>query len=153
MAAGATGRVLDLGDWTDHLDSYRTAAEVSEVVVVEDPSELPDGDAYDTILSFVRTPLVVALDDYVDALLAVLADDGRIGFLDTVRPPRRASGRLRLSRRRARPGAGLHLGRDLPHELRELGLVVSDLHRFTVPSVSAPFGPFVEAWVRRRVTP
>lgn len=153
MAAQATGRVLDLGDWSDHLGSYRAGAEVGEVVRGDDPSELADDGGFDTIVSLVRTPLVADLGGYVAALLDLLADDGRLAFLEPVRRPGWGGGTLALSGRFARAAGGLYLDRDLPHELRELGLVVIDLHRFEVPSVSAPFRPFVEAWARRPVSP
>ncbi len=56
---------------------------------------------------------------------------------------------LALGGRLGRAAGGLHLDRDLPHELRTRGLIVTDLLRFEVPTVSAPLRPFVEAVARR----
>ena len=149
VAGRADGRVLDLGDWTDHLEAYP----VADVRHCTSPDEIEAGATFDTIVSLVRTPLVNDLPTYVDTLLAMLAPEGRLAFLDPVCRPGRGGRALALAGRVARTAGGLHLDRDLPRELREHGLIVADLHRFEVPSTSAPFRPFVEAWARRPITP
>ena len=149
MAAKAEGRVLDLGDWDDHLEAYRSGAEVREVVRATDPTEVDDG-PFDTIVSFIRTPLVADFDGFLAALLHRLADDGRIALLEPVVRAGRTGRALAVGGRMARAG-GYHLDRDLPHRIRRHGLVVTDLWRFEVPSLSAPFRPFVEVWARRPV--
>jgi hypothetical protein len=144
MAAKATGRVLDLGEWNDHLASYPSG----EVDVTRDTD---DPGPFDTILSFIRTPYVASFDGYLDSLVDRLAHNGRIGFLEPVCRPGRGGGLLAISGRFARVG-GLHLDRDIPHRVREHGLIVTDVDRFEVRSVAAPFRPFVEAWARRPIS-
>lgn len=154
LASEATGRVLDLGDWSDHLDSYRVGAEVTEVVPAAGPSDVaaPDG-SFDSIVSLVRSPLVDDLDGYIEWLLAALAPDGRIGFLEPVCRPGRTGGVLALGGRLGSSLGGLHLDRDIPADLRSHGLIVTDLFRFEVASLSAPLRPFTLGWARRSVAP
>jgi len=122
----ATGRVLDLD--TDPLDDA-------------------DG-VYDTTYSFLQAPHQRDLDHFYRRLHELLAPGGLMYVLEpTIRtgPRGRALG---IGGRLARPVAGLHLGRDIPQSIRQAGLFVSDLHRFEIATVAAPFRPFVEAWAR-----
>ncbi len=147
LAAQATGRVLDLGGWTDHADVYRESDEVTKLDSLDELGESA-GD-FDTIVSMVRTPLVADLDRFIRALVAQLGDDGHILFLEPTIRTGRVGQLLALGGRLSKPLMGLHLDRDVPHVIRRNGLFVTDLHRFEVPSVSAPLRPFVEARCRR----
>lgn len=108
---------------------------------------------YDTIYSFVQTPGQADLGEYMRRIHDLLAPDGTAYFLEpTVRtgPLGRALG---IGGRLLRPVTGLHLDRDIPQAIRRAGLFVTDLHRFEIASVAAPFRPFVEAWVRFPTSP
>lgn len=152
VAGRATGRVLDLGDWRDHLDAYDGDV-VTSVDQAAEPDESDVSGPYDTIVSLVRTPLVADLPAYLDTLLGLLAPEGRLAFLEPVCRPGRGGRALAFTGRLGEIAGGLHLDRDLPRDLRAHGLVVADLHRFEVPTLSAPLRPFVEAWARRPITP
>lgn len=127
----ARGRVLDIG-----------------------PTPLAEADGvYDTIFSFVQTPVVADLDAYAARIGDLLAPDGMAYFLEpTIRtgPLGRALG---ASGRLMRPMTGLHLDRDVPQAVRRAGLFITDLHRFEIASVAAPLRPFVEAWARFPTAP
>lgn len=176
LALRATGRVLDLGGWGDHLDGYRLGTEVDSVVMLDRPGDVRAGTgksdpagvarldvgldapeleamAFDSIVSIVRTPLVADLDRFLASLLGLLAPEGRLCFLEPVRRPGRLGGLVALGGLINRGAGGLHLDRDLPAELRSKGLVVTDLARFEVPTLSAPLRPFIEAVARRPFSP
>jgi hypothetical protein len=177
LAARAAGRVLDLGGWSDHLDAYDVDGAVAEVTMLDRPGDLRAGSGrddpvgirrvdaavealaelgvgvFDAIVCLIRTPLVADLDGFVETLLGLLADDGRLFMLEPVRRSGRVGRLLAAGSRVGRAAGGLHLDRDLPAELRDRGLVVTDLTRFEVPTVSAPFRPFVELTARRPVSP
>ncbi len=168
LAAAATGRVLDLGGWTDHLDAF---GDVDVDLLVTpghrtgeaDPSRVRRLDAgvdalldlgsepYDTVLSLIRMPLVADLASYLDAVRGLVADEGRLLILEPV-PRGDTLGRvLSAWGPLIRATQGLHLDRDVVTAVRDAGFVITDLHRFRVPSVSAPLRPFVEAHARVRL--
>ncbi len=177
LASVASGRVLDLGGWSDHLDSYQIVNEVDSVTMLDrlgdiragtaanDPEGVTRVDAepeelielghgpFDTIVSLIRTPLVADLNRFLRTLTELLADEGRLLFLEPVARAGRTGRLPALGGRLGRAAGGLHLGWDLPAEIRALGLTITDLQRFEVPTVSAPFRPFVEARVRRPISP
>ncbi len=145
IAAAATGRVLDLGGWKDHLTGY-----TEPPTVLDDLRELADHDEeFDTIVSLVRTPLVSDMDSFIAELVGHLAPDGIVAFLEPTLRPGRAGAILRLGARAQRSFGGLHLDRDIPKEFRRRRLFVTDLHRFHVASVAAPLRPFVDGRARR----
>lgn len=177
LAAKAHGRVLDLGGWQDHLTAYRLGAEVESVTMLDrvgdvrsgtgrdDPegvtrlevgpdalAELGEG-PFDSIVSLIRTPLVADLDRMLSTLFELLADGGSLHFLEPVRRDGRLGRMLALGGLLNRVAGGLHLDRDLPADLRRHGLVVIDLERFEVPTVSAPLRPFIEATARWPAAP
>ena len=145
IASAATGRVLDLGGWSDHLREYAAAP-----TMLGDLHELGELDGeFDTIVSLVRTPLVPNMDAFITGLVDHLAPDGIVAFLEPTLRPSRAGGRFWRGGRAQRSFGGLHLDRDIPHEFRERKLFVTDLHRFDVPSVAVPLRPFVDGQARR----
>ncbi|MCQ3807099.1 MAG: hypothetical protein KTV16_07470 [Acidimicrobiia bacterium] len=177
LASVASGRVLDLGGWSDHLDSYRIAGEVDSVTMLDHPGDVRAGTAandpegvtrvaaepeelsefghgpFDTIVSLIRTPLVADLNRFLRTLTELLADEGRLLFLEPVVRAGRTGRLLALGGRLGRAVGGLRLDWDLPAEIRAAGMTITDLHRFEVPTVSAPFRPFVEVRVRRPLSP
>lgn len=177
IAARATGRVLDLGGWADHLGAYRLGGGVDSVTMLDRVGDVragtgradPEGvtrldvgfDAlaasgsgpFDSIVSLIRLPLVENLDRFFDTAFGLLADGGCLYFVEPVRRSGRVGRLLAVGGAVGRAAGGLHLDRDLPAEIRRRGMVVTDLTRFEVPTLSAPFRPFVEAVARRPATP
>jgi hypothetical protein len=176
LAARTRGRVLDLGGWADHLDAYGLGDSVDSVVMLNRPGDVRAGtgrsdppgvrrleagvDAvadlepgpFDSIVSLIRTPLVADLDRFITTLVGLLAADGCLYLLEPVRRAGRLGRVLAVGGSLGRVAGGLHLDRDLPAELRSRGLVVTDLSRFEVPTLSAPMRPFIEAVARRPVS-
>lgn len=150
IASQARGRTLDLGGWTDHVESYREDVELTTIDL--EALDTITG-RFDSVVSLVRTPLVVDLPGFLESIIERLAPQGHAYFLEpTLRAGELGRTRVfggRMSRPLTGPLAGLHLDRDIPDEIRRAGLFVTDLHRFEVPSVAAAIRPFVEAWSRR----
>ncbi len=186
VAAKASGRVLDLGGWRDHLGAYRlgtAVGEVSDVVMLVRPGDLRAGDSgsgpgsdpagvtrldasfdelvglgvepFDTIVSLIRMPLISDLDRFLASVLQLLSGEGDLLLLEPVGRAGRMGGMGGMGRLLTLGGSlmnaagGLHLDRDIPARLRDANMLVTDLERFEVPAVSAPFRSFVEARARR----
>lgn len=172
-----TGRVLDLGGWADHLGDYRLGDEVESVTMLDRPADVRAGTgrddpagvtrldatvdtlaerglgSFDSIVSLIRLPLVEDLDGFFATVFDLLADDGKLYFLEPVRRSGRLGRMVAVAGVVGRAAGGLYLDRDLPAEIRARGMVVTDLARFEVPTVSAPLRPFVEAVARWPATP
>lgn len=177
LATAAEGEVLDLGGWSDHLDSYRIGTEVGSVTMLDrlgdiragtsahdpegvtridsDPEELAGAghSPFDTIVSLIRTPLVADLNRFLKTLTDLLTPHGRLLFLEPVVRAGRTGRMLAVVGRLGRTVGGLHLDWDLPADIRASGMTITDLERFEVPTVSAPFRPFVEMKVRWPLSP
>lgn len=168
MAARATGRVLDLGGWADHLDSY-SGADVDLLVEPGGREGAGDGrahfrrldagletlvdlgvDPYDTIVSLIRMPLVADLPRFLAAVATLLADDGWFLFLEPVKRTDTLGRVLAAWGPVVKATSGLHLDRDIAALVRRSGFEITDLHRFRVQSVAAPLRPFVEGRARLR---
>lgn len=176
VAARTCGRVLDLGGWADHLSAYRLGAEVESVTMLDrvgdvragtgrgDPDRVTRVDAsfdslaeqgmgpFDSIVSLTRLPLVENLDRFFDTVEALLADGGSLHLLEPTCRSGRVGRLLAVGGFVGRMAGGLHLDRDLPAEIRRRGMIVTDLTRFEVPTVSAPLRPFIEAVARGPAT-
>ncbi|MCY3641968.1 MAG: hypothetical protein F4Z00_04170 [Acidimicrobiaceae bacterium] len=126
LAASAAGRVLEL-----------PAGGVEEAVRAECSRRA----RYDTILSFMRTPEVADLDNFVSDLELLLADDGWILMIEP-------SGSGNGQRRRRRPGPD-QARRDVVSALRAGGFTVADLHRRELVSAPARWRLYVEIRARR----
>ena len=139
LAGRARGRVLDLGGAGSHVPLWSSLG--VEDVCVLGPSldrELDDlvgtGDCFDTVLSVFRLVAVADLDRTVAQLKTLLADDGRLLFLEP-----RGGGPAAGTARALRPGfpgavVG-YPGRDVPSTLRRAGLSVTDLERHRIPTL------------------
>ncbi|MFT5202488.1 MAG: hypothetical protein ACI9C1_001878 [Candidatus Aldehydirespiratoraceae bacterium] len=173
VAEVASGRVLDLGGWGDHLTAYRLGDAVESVTMLDrigdiragsgqrDPKGVTRLDAgpeslvdmglgpFDTIVSLIRTPLVADFERFLQTIDDLLAEDGRLHLVEPVRRDGRLGRLLAATGVVGRAVGGLHLDRDLPAEIRKHGLTVTDITRFEVPSLSAPMRPFIQAEVRR----
>ena len=126
LAASAAGRVFEL-----------PAGGVEEAVRAECSRRA----RYDTILSFMRTPEVSDLDNFVADLELLLADDGWILMIE---PSSSGNGQ----RRRRRPGPD-QARRDVVSALRAGGFTVADLHRRELVSAPARWRLYVEIRARR----
>ena len=126
LRSRATGRVLDLDT---------------------DPFDDADG-VYDTIYAFLQAPHQRDLDHFYRRLHELLAPGGLMYVLEPTIRTGKLGRALGIGGRLARPIAGLHFDCDIPQSIRRAGLFVSDLHRFEIAAVAAPFRSFVEAWAR-----
>lgn len=170
LARSASGRVLDLGGWTDHLDAY---ADVDVDLLVAPGEGGRSGDStdsahvrrldagvdalvglgvepYDTIVSLIRMPLVADLPRFLATVSTLLTDDGWFLMLEPVRRTDTLGRVLAVWDPLVRATSGLYLDRDIVGLVRVAGFEITDLHRFRVPSVSNPLRPFIEARARIR---
>lgn len=163
LVARASGRVLEIGAGTGaNLAHYRDVdrvvaiepsaamrrrlldkvagasvpVEVHEVGIDDvcaDTTTFPDA-SFDTVVSTLTLCTVPDVASAAAALRRVLADDGRVLFLEHVAVP---GWRGRLQRAAApawkRLAAGCHLDRDIPALLRASGLAVTEINRFALP--------------------
>lgn len=167
FAAAADGVVLELGGGSGaHLDAYRPGAVEQVVVLGPDPlatdllcvraaraavpvtvvagdlpgvagappAELAGG--ADLIVAVLVLCAVTDVDAHVVAAARLLRPSGAMWFLEHV-PPGPTRHRLTAPLWR-RLGGGCNLHADLPGALRSSGLIVTELERFRVPSLTLP---------------
>ena len=135
LAATAVGRV------------YTVPTEAAEAAL---RSENRGGARYDTVLSFMCTPQVTSLEDYVAAIEQVLADEGWILMVEPAGLYRRAfPGWLTARSRRPSPLPRTR-GRDVVSAVRSRGLFVTDVHRHEATSVPSEWRPYVVLRARRQ---
>lgn len=135
------GRLLDLGGADMHRSLWAGVADVSEATVLDgagDPrlAELAAADErFDTVISVFQLAASTDLDATLRSLRRMLADDGRLLFLE---PAAQVGLPGRLQRLVAPPLGGLtgwRADRDIPAELRAADLSVIDLRRHRVPTL------------------
>ena len=113
-------------------------------------SESRRGARYDTVLSFMCTPHVVSLEDYIAAIERILADEGWIGMVEPAGLYRRAfPGWLTARSRRPSPLPRTR-GRDVASAVRSRGLFVTDIHRREARSVPLEWRQYVVLRARRQ---
>ncbi|MCE2511207.1 MAG: hypothetical protein J4F50_01355 [Acidimicrobiia bacterium] len=134
LAATAVGRVYSV--------PARGAAEALR-------SEARTGACYNTILSFMCTPHVASLEDYIAAIEQVLADEGWIGMVEPAWLERGALREWLTARRRHPLPRRSANGRDLATAVRSCGLVVTDIHRREARSVPPAWRQYVVLKARR----
>ena len=134
LAAAASGRVFEVPD-----DGIEPALQQAAA----------EGDRYDTILSFMRTPQVADIGGFVAALEQILAEDGWICMVEPVAtsagPTRR---RLATLPGRISPRRGAET--DVVAALRSGGLFVTDIWRRVAPSAPAAWRHYVVLRARRQ---
>jgi len=113
-------------------------------------SECRSGAQYDTILSFMCTPQVTSLEDYVAAIEQILAGEGWILMVEPAGIgsgvlPRWLTARLR----QPSPVPGTR-DRDVVSAVRSRGLFITDIHRREAKSVPPEWRQYVELRVRRQ---
>ena len=148
LAGFATGRVLDLGGWDDHLDAYA----VDDLTILDRAtvlSDFADDPRFDTVVSLVRTPLVDDLATFAATLEQVLAAGGHLLFLEPGRQQRSLRAAFSAFNSIARAPSGVRFDHNVPGAIRAAGLFVGDLHRFDLDSVPRAFRAFVEGRARR----
>lgn len=134
LAATAVGRV------------FSVPAEGAESAL---ESESRGGARYDTVLSFMCTPLVASLEDYVAALERILADEGWILMVEPAGLYRGGLPRWLTARSRRSSPSLRTRGRDVVSAVRSRGLFVTDIHRREATSVSPGWRQYVVLRARR----
>lgn len=139
--------MLDLGGADSHRALWDRARDVTEATVLDgaDDPQLcrlaADGRRFDTIFSVFQLAATADLDVTLRAMRDVLADDGRLLFLE---PGSQVGMSGRMQRLVAPPLGGLtgwRADRDVPAELRAARLSVIDIRRHRVPTL--------QVWLRQ----
>ncbi len=112
-------------------------------------SESRRGARYDTVLSFMCTPGLTSIEDYVAAIERVLADEGWIGMVEPAGLCRRAFPMSLTARSRRLSPLRRTRGRDVVTAVRSRGLVVTDIHRREARSVPPEWRQYVVLRARR----
>jgi hypothetical protein len=135
------GRLLDLGGADMHHNLWTGAADVSDSTVLDGVGdrrlgELAAADArFDTVVSVFQLAASTNLSATLRSVRQVLAEDGRVLFLE---PAALVGLPGRIQRLVAPPVGGLtgwRADRDIPAELRTAGLSVIDIRRHRVPTL------------------
>ena len=134
LAATAAGRV------------FRVPCEGAEAALL---AEGRTGARYDTILSFMCTPQVPSLTDYVAAIEQVLASGGWICMVEPAGLDRGPVRGWLTARLRRQSPQRRDTGRDVVSAVRSGGFVVTDIHRREAPSVPAAWRQYVVLKARR----
>ena len=141
LARRGQGRLLDLGGADSHRTLWDRAPDVSEATVLDgadDPRLASLGAAeerFDTVVSVFQLAATTHLDATLGAIRRLLADDGRLLFLE---PGAQVGLPGRVQRLVAPPLGGLtgwRADRDIPAELRAARLSVIDIRRHRVPTL------------------
>jgi SAM-dependent methyltransferase len=132
---GDATRVLDLGR-ADHRQVLRQAVD-------HGPADDQVG-SFDAVVSVAGLARVADLGAAVDAVARLLAPEG---VLLAVEPGFRPGPLALVASSLGAllpPARGVHLARDLPTTIRAAGLTVTDVERFTMPTMIWPLRPFVQ---------
>jgi SAM-dependent methyltransferase len=154
----ASGRVLDLGGSDSHRALWATSA-ARAVTVLDGPADprlgelVAGGERVDTVVSVFQLASSPDLGQVLAQVREVLADDGRLLFLE----PGRLVGFAGRLQRAIGPPLGSLTGwrpdRDVPMALRRAGLSVTDLERHRVPTLQPWLRQVVEGVAHRALEP
>ena len=157
LARAARGRVLDLGGAESHAGLWGERHDLGEVVLLDgadDPqlASLARGDHFDTVFSVFQLATAPDLAATVRRVRDVLAPDGHLFFIEPARRPG-MTGRLQRAMAPALAlTSGWRIDRDIPVALREGGLSVVDIDRFTMPTTALWMRVGVEGRAHHAVT-
>ena len=112
-------------------------------------SESRSGARYDTVLSFMCTPRLISLEDYVAAIEQVLAEEGWILMVEPAGLYHGALPRWLTVRSRRSSPLPRARGRDVVSAVRSRGLFVTDIHRREATSVPPEWRQYVMLRARR----
>ncbi|MFP5578774.1 MAG: methyltransferase domain-containing protein [Acidimicrobiia bacterium] len=155
----AAGRVLDLGGADTHRSLWTDAHGIDDVTVLDGVADprldrlAADGERFDTVVSVFQLASAPQLDRTLRAVRAVLADDGRVLFVE---PAAQVGFAGRLQRLVAPPLGGVtgwRPDRDLPMELRAAELSVIDIRRHRVPTLQPWLRQVLEGVAHHRLAP
>lgn len=152
------GRVLDLGGADTHRSLWAgtPTAHVEVLDGAHDPrlDELASAGArFDTVLSVFQLASSRDLGRLLARLHALLADEGRLQFLEPTRVPGRAARLQRLASPGLSAVTGWRADRDVPMALRSAGLSVIDVERHRVPTLQPWLRQLVEGTAHRALPP
>jgi len=152
LVGQAGGRVLDLGGADAHHGLW-TGASADEAVVLDGVgSALPAG-PFDTVVSVFQLAASPDLDALLARLHDLLADDGRLLFVEPGRLVRLGGRVQRLVAPALGTMTGWRADRDVPGALRAAGLSVTDLERHRVPTLQPWLRQVVEGAAHRALAP
>ena len=134
LAATAAGRV------------FRVPGEGAEAALV---AEGRTGARYEPILSFMVTPQVPSIPDYVAAMEQILASGGWICMVEPAGLDRGPARGWLAARFRHQSPQRRDKGRDVVSAVRSGGFMVTDIHRREAPSVPAAWRQYVVLRARR----
>lgn len=141
LTGTARGRLLDLGGADTHHTLWDGVRDVTDAVVLDGVSDprldrmAADGKRFDTVISVFQLASSPDLAATLAAVRTVLAEDGRLLFVE---PGAQVGLPGRVQRLVAPPLGGVtgwRADRDLPLELRAAGLSVIGIHRRRVPTL------------------
>lgn len=153
------GRLLDLGGADMHRTLWARAEEVSDATVLDgvgDPrlaALAAAGERFDTVVSVFQLAASADLGEALRSLRHVLADDGRVLFIE---PGSQVGLPGRIQRLVTPPLRGLtgwRPDRDIPAELRAAGLSVTDIRRHRVPTLQLWLRQVLEGVAHHALTP
>ena len=113
-------------------------------------SESRNGARYDTVLSFMCTPKMLSLEDYVAAIEQVLADEGWILMVEPIGLCRGPLPRWLTVRSRRPSPLPRTRGRDVVSAVRSRGLFITDIHRREATLVPPEWRQYVVLRARRQ---
>ena len=135
------GRLLDLGGADTHHNLWTGAAGVTEATVLGGVSDRRlgelacAGERFDTVVSVFQLAASAELTETLRSLRQVLAEDGRLLFLEPGAQVGLAGRVQRLVTPPLRGLTGWRPDRDIPAELRTAGLSVIDIRRHRFPTL------------------
>jgi SAM-dependent methyltransferase len=135
---GGDERVLDLTEW-------------SALAAAVDAADGAPGDGrFDVVVSVAALVAVPDLPGVLRGVARLLAPTGRFLFVEPNARPGWTGVVASSTGAPLRPLRGQHLGRDVPAALRAGGFVITDMERFTMPTMLWPLRSFVDGLARPR---